>query len=100
MSAIKISIAHKLARDEAVRRVKDLLSGLQHQHRDSVSDIKEDWKSNVGTFSFNAMGFPISGQITVNDNDVELKGDVPFAVSLFSGKIKSMITEKAQELLA
>jgi hypothetical protein len=45
------------------------------------------------------MGFDISGTLTVNENSVGLDAELPFAASLFKGKIRELIEEKAGELL-
>lgn len=100
MPSLKIDVPHSLSRDEATNRIRNLLSELQKQYGDSISGVKEQWNDNVGEVSFNAKGFDLAAKITITDSNVELDSDVPFAVSLFSGTIKNMIKEKAQELLS
>lgn len=100
MSKLEMSIPHQLSQQEAVTRIQQLLKKLADEQKDVVSNVKEEWNGNNGQFAFNAKGFDLSGKIQVNPSSVDINADLPFMVSLFSGKIKSIITEKATELLA
>jgi hypothetical protein len=100
MASLKMSIQHHLSQDEALKRIKNLLSETKKEHRDQIDDLKENWNGNIGSFSFNARGFDISGTLIVEPSTIELNGKIPFAVSLFKGKIIRAIDEKAAELLA
>jgi hypothetical protein len=100
MPSIEMSIPHKLTQEEAQRRIQELLPKMKSDFAGQVKDLREEWNGNTGKFSFTAMGFSVSGTLTVNDSTVELDGDLPFAATLFKGKIKSVIEEKAQQILA
>jgi len=100
MASLELNIPHSLSQEEALKRIKNLLSETKREHGDQVADLKEDWHDNTGDFSFTARGFDIAGQLTVTPSAIELRGKIPFAVSLFKGKITKMINEKAAELLA
>ena len=100
MATLEMNIPHQLPREEALSRIKNLLSETKKDHGDKIADLTEEWNGNTGVFSFRAKGFDISGTLTVTDSAVELRGKIPFAVSLFKGKITSAINEKASELLA
>jgi hypothetical protein len=99
MASLEMSIQHHLSQDEALKRIKNLLSETKKEHGDKIGDLKETWDGNVGYFSFNTKGFDISGTLTVGPSTVELNGKIPFVVSLFKGKIIRAIDEKAAELL-
>jgi hypothetical protein len=100
MASLEMSIQHRLSQDEALKRIKNLLSETKKEHGDKIGDLKETWDGNIGYFSFNTKGFDISGTLTVGLSTVELHGKIPFVVSLFKGKIIRAIDEKAAELLA
>ena len=100
MSKLKMSIPHNLPEEEALLRMKSLLTNLKEQQKDVVSDVQENWDGKTGNFSFSAKGFELSGMINVNPSSVEIDADIPFAVSLFKGTIKRVIDEKARELLS
>ena len=100
MSNLRMSIPHNLPEEEALQRIKSLLTNLKEQQRDVVSNVQESWEGKTGNFSFSAKGFDLSGMINVNPSSVEIDADLPFAVSLFKGTIKRVIDEKARELLS
>lgn len=100
MSNLSMTIPHELPKEEALRRIRGLLQNLKTEHAGLISDVKEEWNNDEGKFAFSAKGFDISGIIKVTASDVDIDAKVPFAVSLFSGTIKNIITEKAKALLA
>ena len=99
MSAIDLNIPHKLSKDEALSRIKNLLNKMKEEQKNVVTDLKEDWQDNKGSFSFNAKGFNLAGDIVVNDDAVQIHSELPFAVSFFKGAISDMISKKANEIL-
>lgn len=99
MAALHLSIPHTLSPDEALKRIQSLLSEVRSEHADKINHLQEDWNGPNGSFSFTTKGFKISGVLSVTPNTIEIKGQVPFAVSLFKGKITQLITEKASVLL-
>jgi hypothetical protein len=100
MSKLALNIPHAQTQEEALSRIKQLLSRLQEEQKGTVTNVQENWDGPNGSFSFSAKGFNIAGNIEVKENEVYLESDLPFAVSLFKGQIASMITEKATALLA
>lgn len=100
MPSINMSIPHKLTQEEAKRRIQELLPKMKADYADQIKDLHEEWNGNTGIFSFAIMGFSVSGSLTVSESSVDLDGDLPFAATFFKGKIKSVIQEKAQEILA
>lgn len=99
MAALNINIPHNLTKDEALSRIKGLLQQVKEEQANVVSNVKENWQDDKGEFSFTAMGFDLSGLIDVKEDGIDINAELPFAVSLFKGKIKEIITEKATALL-
>ena len=100
MPSLTMTIPFSISQEEALKRIKNLLTETKKEQGDKIQNLKEQWNGNVGTFSFTAMGYDISGTMTVGDSAIELNGKIPFAVSLFKGAITKAINEKAGELLA
>lgn len=100
MRSIQVTVHHKLSEQEALSRIKHLLTKLKHDHKDKVSNINEEWHAKHGKFSFTVLGFDLSGSVDLHPGSIEIHGKVPLAVSIFRGKIKEVIKEKANELLA
>jgi len=100
MSNLNVEIPHQLSKEEALGRIKNLLVNLKQEQKDIVSDIKEEWSGDRGSFSFSAKGFELSGDIQVNDTNVIINAQLPFAVALFKGAIQNIIEQRAKALLA
>ncbi|MEO8583834.1 MAG: polyhydroxyalkanoic acid system family protein [Flavitalea sp.] len=100
MSSMDIKIPHQLSKEEALKRIQGLLAATKKDYGDKISDLQENWEGDTGNFSFRAMGFNVSGELQVTDENVEFKGKVPIALSMFKGKIEELIKEKASGLLS
>ena len=99
MSKLDINIPHELPKEEALKRIKNLLANLQQEQKDNIKGVKEDWTENEGKFSFNAKGFDVAGKITVEDDQVNVNSDLPFMLSFFKDAIAKVIRDKAGSLL-
>jgi len=95
-----VSIDHSLGEQEALERIKGMLSQVKENYGSQVSDLEEHWTDNGGSFSFKAMGFKISGDLTVTDSKVMIDAEFPWAAKPFQGTIETTIRERAERLLA
>ena len=100
MPSIQVTVHHKLTEHEAMSRIQNLVSNLKDEHGDKVANIEEEWHARTGKFSFTFHGLSLSGTVSLHPGTVEIHGKLPLAVSLFRGKIKEVIKDKAGELLA
>lgn len=100
MPKLNMVVPHRLSQDEALKRIKTLLEGVKTQFADKISDLHEQWNGNIGTFSFSAVGFSVSGTLIVKASEIELSGNLPFAATFFRGKIEATIRGRAETLLA
>jgi len=100
MPSIQVTVHHKLTEHEAMARIQNLVTNLKNEHGDKVSNIEEEWHARSGTFQFTFHGMHLSGTVNLHPGTVEIHGRLPLAVTLFRGKIKEVIREKASELLA
>lgn len=100
MPSLKMNIPHNLTPDEARSRIRNLLAKLKEEQKDKISGLKEEWNGHTGSFQFTAMGYHLSGVIRVQSSEIDLDAKIPFAVSLFKGKIKQIIMDKASALLS
>lgn len=94
-----ISIDHSLGEEEALERIKGMLAQVKENYGSQVSDLEETWTDNGGSFSFKAMGFKISGDLTVTDSKVLIDAEYPWAAKPFQGTIETTIRERAERLL-
>lgn len=100
MPGFHVSVAHNLTQEEAVRRMQNLLRDVKAEFADKIGDLREVWDGHIGTFRFSAMGMPVDGILTVNPEQVDIAGNLPFAAMFFRERIESLIRERAEALLA
>lgn len=100
MASLNLDVPYSIPQEEALTRIKTLLSETKKEHAAIIKNLQEDWNGNTGKFSFTAQGFDIEGTLTVNPGVVNLDAQIPFALTMFKGTITNMIKEKAGQLLA
>ncbi len=94
--------SHRAAPDVGGRlreKLVSLLSKLQEVYQNQLSGLTHDWQGNSMNFSFSTFGFKITGAMEVADQKVTVRGDLPFAASLFKGKIEGDIRQQLEKLL-
>ncbi|BCS54423.1 polyhydroxyalkanoic acid system family protein [Geobacter sp. SVR] len=100
MPKLKMAVPHSLTQDEAIKRIKVLLDDTKKEFAHKISALHEEWDGNTGRFNFSAMGFSVSGTLTVKTSQVDISGNFPLAAMLFKRKIESTIRHCAETLLA
>ncbi len=100
MPTLNIAVSHRLTQVEAGARVQKLLGEVKTQYGEQISDLREAWEGDAGKFSFQAMGMPVSGTVTVTTEQVNLALQLPFAAMMFSGAIETVLRTRAEALLA
>lgn len=99
MPKMSIDVPHNLQRGEAQSRIQGMLDNLKEQYGDKITDVREQWNGDTGTFSFKAMGMNVAGTLNVTDSDVRMRGDIPWAAKPFQGTIEATIRERTERLL-
>jgi hypothetical protein len=94
-----IEVPHQLTAEEAKRRLEKKAEFLHGRFGDQVKDMTQSWEGNVLSFGFKTLGMRIDGTVGVEDNQVVVNGDLPFAAMLFKGKIESEIREQLEHVL-
>ena len=100
MPKLNVTIPHQLGADEARRRIQGAVAEAMGRYGDKVSNLQERWEGDRGEFSGKAMGFNLSGTVTVRPDAVEIRGDLPLAAAMFKGQIEAAIRERGSKLLA
>jgi len=99
MPALKLTFPHQLGQAEAATRLHGLLARVKEKYQDQVSDLKETWNDNTLSFSFSTYGFQVSGDVIVQDSEVVLDGQIPFAAMMFKGRIENGIRDQMAKVL-
>jgi hypothetical protein len=100
MPKINVTIPHQLGTTEAKNRIQGAVAEAMGRYGDKVSNLQERWEGDRGAFSGKAMGFNLSGTVTVRPDAVEVQGDLPLAAAMFKGQIEAAIRERGSKLLA
>lgn len=99
MPKSNISVQHSLTQEEALRRIKTLMANVKAQHAGEISDLKESWTGNGGSFSLKAKGFSVKGTLGVTSSNAQVSLDLPFAALPRKGKIENSIRQEAEKAL-
>lgn len=99
MGQLTVTLPHRLGRDQAVQRIKQLIPALKRQHADQIDDAWEEWQGSSAEFGFRTSGNEITGRLSVSDSSVSITGKLPFLASLFSDQIEDAIRSEAAKLL-
>jgi len=99
---MKIDYKHNLAPEEAYRRINNLLTDLQSQYADKISNPQTSWNPEHTrmAYSMEIMGFRTKGEVTLNNGQVSLDGKLPLMARMFSGKIEEMVKTQLDDLLS
>ena len=100
MPSVQLTIPHQLGQEEALARLKRLLTKVKNRYQTQVSDLQETWTDNVVQFGFKTYGFTVAGQMTVGPTDVRFDAKVPMAAMMFKGKIEQTLRDEIARALA
>jgi hypothetical protein len=64
-----------------------------------ITQFKERWAENVGTYSFRAVGFLVEGRLEIQDHTLDVEVDFPFAALPWKSKAEDEIRTQAVALL-
>jgi hypothetical protein len=90
-----MQIPHSLGREEAARRIRELIP----KARGMVTDLDEQWHDHTLDFHFKAMGFKVGGAMAVEDTVVNLDIDLPLAAMMVKGTIEQRVRQELGTIL-
>jgi hypothetical protein len=99
MPKISQSVPHNLSQDEAKRRITTLLADSRARFAGKVGNVTESWNGHTNAFSFEAMGFSVSGKLDVQPAQVLVEMNIPWAAYPLKGRVEDEIRKHARELL-
>jgi putative polyhydroxyalkanoic acid system protein len=100
MPTIKFSVPHNLSESEATSRLQNVIADLKKKFGDRIQNLQESWSDRRGDFSFEAMGFRVSGSLLIEPSSVEFNGQIPMAALPFKSRIESTAKERLHTLLS
>ena len=96
---IKISIPHRLTREEASRRLRTGIADFRTQYASNLAQMDERWTGDHMDFNAAAFGQSVTGRIDVRDNAVDVEVDLPWLFAVLAEKIKGQVQQAGQKLL-
>jgi Putative polyhydroxyalkanoic acid system protein (PHA_gran_rgn) len=100
MPALIVSVSHRLAQDEAMRRIQAVVAQAKVKYSDKIDALRDSWNGYIGTFEVSGMGQKGSGTAAVNPSDVTVQITLPLAASFFKSRIESGIRDTLTKILA
>lgn len=100
MPSLTMSVAHELGADEAVKRIQGFATKLKEQYDGQYKDLEENWIENVLQIGLSTFGMKIKGEMQVEENAVNVNGELPFAAMMFKGKIEQEVRGALEKVLA
>ncbi len=97
--SIKVSIPHRLTREEASRRLRTGISDFRTQYASNLAQMDERWTGDHMDFKASAFGQSVTGRIDVRDEVVDLEVDLPWLFAVLAEKIKGQVQQAGQKLL-
>lgn len=100
MPSFSTAVPNPLGKDRARSAVEGLLTRVKEKYGEQVSALDQSWEGDTLRFSMTTYGFKISGNLVVQDEQVKVEGDLPFAAAMFKGKIEGSIHDELEKCLA
>jgi len=67
---------------------------------DKVSEFDQSWAGDKLNFSLKSFGIRIKGDLTIDDDQVKVQGDLPITAMMFKGKIEKSIHDELKKLVS
>ncbi len=98
MEPLIITIAHRLGKDEALRRIRPALTSASQQFPVLTVD-EEIWSHDSMTFRVRALGQAASGSVAVAEDHVRIAVTLPWLLHRFAQVVQSTIAHRGHTLL-
>ena len=99
---MRIEYKHNLSKEEAHKRISNLLTNLQREHADKIRNPQIKWDSTNThmEYSIELMQNHLTGTVYLQEYLVMLEGTVPAKYAFFSSMIKNMIRKELAKSLS
>lgn len=99
MKPLIVSIPHRLAKEEAVSRIKSGLRDIQTKYGNLFAVQEELWTGSNLRFRVSALGQAMSGSISVTDDHVNLEVYLPWLLAKVAAAIQPLVRKEGVLLL-
>jgi hypothetical protein len=94
-----VTIPHNLGREEAVRRIREGLVGVQARFAGHLAVHEQRWTGDHLDFHVAALRQDVRGMLDVGTDTVTLSVDLPWVLAVLAEKAKGLITRQGQLML-
>lgn len=98
-NTITITVPHKLGAEVARKRVNDQLLKLQQEYMSHLAHSEINWVGDVAHIKVSALGQQVSAEVAVLADSVRVDIHLPLLLSMLGGKVKDLITQRANDTL-
>lgn len=99
MPQFNVSVPHHTTKDEATEFVKNVIDKLGERYADKIKDLEQEFDGEKLNFSFKTLGIKVTGEGTVDDENVNIKGNLPIVAAMFKGQIESGLRDSLERLM-
>ena len=100
MPGFSVDVPHKHGKDGAREKLDIFLQKIEEKYKDQIGEMQGGWEGDILNYSFKTFGITIKGKMTVEEENVELDGDLPFSAMMFKGKISDSIKVALEKAIA
>lgn len=100
MPKFSVTVDHSSERSLAVQKLREHFEASKEAVAEQVSNVVESWdEAGNLDFSFSALGFNVKGRMETGDDQVSVKGELPFAALPFRGALENQIAERIRDAI-
>lgn len=99
MPKFSVEVPHTLSKADAHDRLRGFSEKVRQHYAELVKDVEQEWEGDTLHFSFKSVGSTVTGDAKVDENAVNVDGEIPFTMMMFKSKIESVIREEITRLL-
>lgn len=96
---LKVSIPHRLSRQEAQQRLRGGVADFQKQYAGKFGQFNDQWAGDRMNFTLTAFGQSVTGRVDVTDSAVDLEVDLPWIFAMLADKIRGQVQQAGTKLL-
>jgi hypothetical protein len=89
MPKVTVAVPHTEDADEIVKRAEPYIEKMVDDFQGD--DLELEWEGRKADFSFTSLTFKIKGNVEVDDKQIEVAVDLPFAAMMFKDKVEKAI---------
>lgn len=96
---VTVTVAHRLGKDEALRRLKEGLARTRGQFGPTIGIEQETWEGDTLRFNMRALGQTAPASVEVLDDALRIEVALPWLLAKAAKRLLPMLRKEATLLL-